>query len=264
MYLGTTGTCVVSLQSWMRLATVHHKNIAVDGYFGQETLAAVKEFQALRGIPVDGRFGKLSRAELRKWYFETKSAPQSRPSNPPGYPADFNPTAAAAWAAEHWDQIDGTDFRGDNVANHCAEFVSAALHRGGGLDYTGSWHPRKTGVELKKQKAYYVTNSLRDWLLSKKTWITPVGLDLGDGLSAAKAGAQPGDIIYYSWDGMNAAHSSHVAIVVQVNGYEVTVVDQGEVVTHNRRYWDISRSQPDKHIRNLEPNSTATLLKWKR
>ncbi|MFJ9902766.1 peptidoglycan-binding protein [Streptomyces sp. NPDC101152] len=70
MYLGTSGTCIVSLQTWMNFSTGSH--LKVDGQYGPATLAAVKDFQSSFGrsrhIAPDGHFGSRSRAALRDWY----------------------------------------------------------------------------------------------------------------------------------------------------------------------------------------------------
>ena len=68
MHLGTTGTCVVKLQLWMNVAT-NHSDLAVDGVYGPATVAAVREFQTLEGIAVDGAFGEDSRQALRNWWY---------------------------------------------------------------------------------------------------------------------------------------------------------------------------------------------------
>src|SRR5690348_15030588 len=43
MYLGTQGTCITSLQTWMNWSIGTH--LAIDGYYGADTLAAVERFQ---------------------------------------------------------------------------------------------------------------------------------------------------------------------------------------------------------------------------
>lgn len=73
MYLGTTGTCIVSLQTWMNWAL--GTNLTIDGVYGPATLAAVQQFQLERqtaypnlGLPTDGRFEDKSRWALVQWY----------------------------------------------------------------------------------------------------------------------------------------------------------------------------------------------------
>jgi len=269
----SSGPCVEALKGELNAVNPAYGLDTSNADFDAATRIAVLDFQGRNHLEADGNVGSVTAEELQRQYEALPGVDDpvvgggestAPPGSNPGYPSGFDPAGAAAWAVEHVDDISGADFRGDDVDNHCTEFVSAALHVGGGLKYTGSWHPGKTGLEYRNQKAYYVTNSFKGWLLSKKTWVNQVDLNLGDGLSAGNAGAQPGDIIYYSWDGQNSAQDSHVAIVVQSNGFEITVADQGEGATHNKRFWDMARSQPDKHIRDLEPQSTAVLLKWNR
>jgi hypothetical protein len=66
MYLGTTGTCVVSLQTWLNWSIAAH--LTVDGMYGPATLEAVKEFQRTYQITPDGYFGSESRAALARWF----------------------------------------------------------------------------------------------------------------------------------------------------------------------------------------------------
>jgi hypothetical protein len=70
MYLGTSGTCIVSLQTWMAIAV--DSNLAVTGEYDAPTLAAVQEFQRsyVPSVTPDGKFGAKSRQALRQWYVE--------------------------------------------------------------------------------------------------------------------------------------------------------------------------------------------------
>ena len=84
MYLGTTGTCIVSLQTWMNWAL--GTNLTIDGIYGPATLAAVEEFQASYanaypdlGIPTDGHFDGTSRWALAQWYERASNDGQQPP-----------------------------------------------------------------------------------------------------------------------------------------------------------------------------------------
>ena len=68
MYLGTSGTCIVSLQTWMEIAV--DPDLPLTGEYDARTLVAVQEFQRLEvpDVKPDGRFGDKSRAALRRWY----------------------------------------------------------------------------------------------------------------------------------------------------------------------------------------------------
>jgi peptidoglycan hydrolase-like protein with peptidoglycan-binding domain len=70
MYLGTSGTCIVSLQTWMEMAV--DRKLPVTGEYDSATLVAVQEFQRsyVPEVVPDGRFGDRSRQGLRKWYAE--------------------------------------------------------------------------------------------------------------------------------------------------------------------------------------------------
>jgi hypothetical protein len=63
MAVGVTGTCIVSLQTWLNI--FDHANLVVDGKFGPKTKLAVINFQNEHGLTPDGRFGKNSRNALR-------------------------------------------------------------------------------------------------------------------------------------------------------------------------------------------------------
>jgi Putative peptidoglycan binding domain len=63
MAVGVTGTCIISLQSWLNL--FDDAGLVVDGDFGPATEAAVKHFQSRHGLTPDGRFGDASRNALR-------------------------------------------------------------------------------------------------------------------------------------------------------------------------------------------------------
>ena len=84
MYLGTTGTCIVSLQTWMNWAL--GTNLTIDGVYGPATLAAVEEFQLTYqyaypdlGIPTDGHFDDASRWALGQWYAGASNNGQQPP-----------------------------------------------------------------------------------------------------------------------------------------------------------------------------------------
>jgi peptidoglycan hydrolase-like protein with peptidoglycan-binding domain len=66
MYLGTQGTCITSLQTWLNWSIAAH--LTVDGYYGPATLEAVKQFQRTYGIVPNGYFGSHSRAALAQWF----------------------------------------------------------------------------------------------------------------------------------------------------------------------------------------------------
>lgn len=66
MAVGVTGTCIVSLQTWLNI--FDDAGLVVDGRFGPATRAAVIEFQRRHGLLPDGRFGNASRNALRGVY----------------------------------------------------------------------------------------------------------------------------------------------------------------------------------------------------
>lgn len=84
MYLGTVGSCIISLQTWMNWAVGQAgargtDMIEINGVYDQETLRFVEKFQAQYAPDVtpDGHFGDGSRGALRDW-FESHSRANSR------------------------------------------------------------------------------------------------------------------------------------------------------------------------------------------
>lgn len=82
MYLGTTGSCIISLQTWMNWAVANKSNIpqtSIDARYGPDTLRIVQEFQR-RYVPEvvpNGAFGPISRAGLRRWFEQGVTRPHS-------------------------------------------------------------------------------------------------------------------------------------------------------------------------------------------
>ncbi|SNQ46066.1 exported hypothetical protein [Frankia canadensis] len=77
MYVGTVGSCIISLQTWMNWAVGTKVSLApIDGVYGQTTLTLVQAFQR-RYVPSvipDGRFGDRSRAALKDWFVRGATA----------------------------------------------------------------------------------------------------------------------------------------------------------------------------------------------
>ena len=90
MYVGTVGSCIISLQTWMDWSVGEdnyrgHDMIQVNGVYDQDTLRMVEKFQAeyAPGVTPDGYFGSLSRKALREWYLSHSRAKKDHvPCNP--------------------------------------------------------------------------------------------------------------------------------------------------------------------------------------
>lgn len=80
MAVGVTGTCIISLQTWLNI--YDKAGLAVDGNFGPATEATVKNFQRRHGLVPDGRFGDASRNALRGEYQDmlANSVPSPKPA----------------------------------------------------------------------------------------------------------------------------------------------------------------------------------------
>lgn len=79
MAVGVTGTCIISLQTWLNI--FDDAGLVVDGNFGPATEAAVRNFQSRHGLVPDGRFGDASRNALRGvfQYMMDNSVPTPKP-----------------------------------------------------------------------------------------------------------------------------------------------------------------------------------------
>jgi hypothetical protein len=86
MYLGTVGSCIISLQTWMNWAVGHKDDtIAINGVYDQDTLRFVERFQAeyVPDVSPTGQFGDRSRAALRSWFEKGARTTSSHvPCNP--------------------------------------------------------------------------------------------------------------------------------------------------------------------------------------
>jgi hypothetical protein len=87
MYLGTVGSCIISLQTWMNWAVgTKTAHIPIDGVYGPQTQALVETFQR-RYVPSvipNGMFGYHSRAALKEWFINgaTRKYGSGQPCNP--------------------------------------------------------------------------------------------------------------------------------------------------------------------------------------
>ncbi|WP_433518841.1 peptidoglycan-binding domain-containing protein [Nonomuraea sp. CA-143628] len=86
MYLGTVGTCIVSLQTWMNWAT--GSKIRISGVYDEELRQAVMTFQRkqtgykFRNIAHDGHVAEVTREALRNWYDRATSHGRHAPCGP--------------------------------------------------------------------------------------------------------------------------------------------------------------------------------------
>jgi hypothetical protein len=184
-------------------------------------------------------------------------------------PAGFDPSAAASWAEANYENVNDSSWRNDpkDTPNHCAEFVSSALHEGGGLKFTGNWRSNAAlrPWELKNKRAYYNARSLKNWLESNG-WVDSVSASQDELRSGVLQGAQPGDVVFYDWESSGGYNSVHTAIVVDVQNDVPVVVDQGAGQDHSRRQWNQSGLDPHVGVNYLdfEPRVEAVLMKWER
>jgi hypothetical protein len=107
MYLGTGGSCIISLQTWMNWAVGDKTHTTpIDGLYGQDTLALVKTFQS-RYVPEivpNGKFGTKSRAALKRWFVQRANTPHNSDHLP------CNP--ALGWGCESGAAVEGLNLKG--------------------------------------------------------------------------------------------------------------------------------------------------------
>ena len=87
MYLGTVGSCIISLQTWMNWAVgTKATMIPMDGVYGPRTQALVETFQRryVPSVTPNGMFGDHSRAALKEWFIAgaTRKYGSGLPCNP--------------------------------------------------------------------------------------------------------------------------------------------------------------------------------------
>lgn len=126
------------------------------------------------------------------------------------------------WAKENGDGTN-TDVEG---MNNCTNFVSHAMHDGGGLDETGKWNEHRTGWD---------PTGFADSRLASKEWQLAKAhhqfvLDNG-GQTVPTGQARPGDIVYLK----NGGDIHHTALVTAVTPSGDVMVTQ-----HNPEHTDVN------------------------
>lgn len=180
----------------------------------------------------------------------------------PGPVSAYSGSNAAAWADAHWNSCSSTY---PCLDNDCANFVSNALHFGGGYPMNIG-----TGVETNHTLWFSTFNGLGLYVASD-TWAYAKWLeyylnhDLPGGVilknvsgtnTAAKSGLKSGDVLFYDWDSNGTA--DHVAIQTYYgtdptwpNGSTDRVTEH----TTNRKdvrwtldYWNANRNTTTIHL----------------
>lgn len=235
---GMNGQCITLLQSDLNIAGANPK-LAEDGQFGPATFQAVIDFQKNNNLTIDGIAGPQTITAL----FNVLSVPTPTILPNHNYPASFNPTKAAEWAEKFYNNEAPDQVKSDP----CTQFVSRALHYGGGLPLDNSWFPKTdTAKELLNfghdSKEWYNATSLKNRLV-KKGWVQ-ASRPVRPGQIVT---GSLGDLVYYQWKGLDDTVHVHMAIVTgfEANG-NILISGQGGfdpningyVYDHNLQ-WDI-------------------------
>jgi peptidoglycan hydrolase-like protein with peptidoglycan-binding domain len=191
---GQHSGCVTELQS---LLNHHGAELAVDGDFGPLTEAAVRDFQAEKGLLIDGIVGPQTKSAL----YGLVTPP---PPPPGGGAANMLNVAAAevgviegSARANSYGSSVGLSLSTSSYA-WCAVFVS--------------WVARQTGATS------YRNSYVRGWVTQARNGAY--------GLSVTTSPA-PGDIVAFDWNGGSNFNdgNEHIGIVRTVSGSSFTTVE---------------------------------------
>ena len=257
---GSQGPCVKMLQQYLR----YWSNLNADGIFGSLTLQATVNYQRLYGLVPDGVVGSKTATALRDvdglHPLSISPPPTGTPAN---YPSSLNLQKAADWAVQN------PASKPQHSGDPCTEFVSKALEHGG-LPHTHSWYPDSDSRIL------YIYNqghsslkwdnatALKDYLVFEKGWTSMIPLNLYEPTSALMA--QPGDLIYYQWDGTDDTGHTHMTIVTGMNNDVPLMTEQtGDAHYPNvvNETWNVSYTHGGKSLSELAPLAQAYLLHWR-
>ncbi|MEW2166067.1 peptidoglycan-binding protein [Streptomyces sp. NPDC007084] len=192
---GQKSGCVTELQS---LLNHHGADLAVDGDFGSLTDSAVRDFQAEKGLSVDGHVGPNTKAALYG-----AVAPPSSPPPGGGYSkilsvasAEVGTTEGSARANSYGSAV-GLSLSTNDYA-WCATFVS--------------WVGKQTGATS------YRNTYVSGWVKQARA---------GNYHLSVTSSPQPGDIVAYDWNGGNdfTGGHEHIGIVRTVSGSSFTAVE---------------------------------------
>ncbi|MGW0965007.1 peptidoglycan-binding protein [Streptomyces sp. NPDC002516] len=185
---GQRSGCVTELQS---LLNHHGADLAVDGDFGALTDSAVRDFQAEKGLSVDGQVGPNTKAALYG-----AVTPPSSPAPGGGYGKILDVAAAEVGTVE-----------GSARANSYGSAVGLSLSTS---DYAWcatfvSWVARQTGASS------YRNTYVSGWVKQARA---------GNYHLSVTTNPQPGDIVAFDWNGGNdyTGGHEHIGIVRTVSG----------------------------------------------
>ncbi|MFE3164061.1 peptidoglycan-binding protein [Streptomyces sp. NPDC059224] len=192
---GQRSGCVTELQS---LLNHHGADLAVDGDFGPLTDSAVRDFQAEKGLSVDGHVGPNTKAALYG-----AVTPPSSPAPGGGYAKILDVAEAEVGTVE-----------GSARANSYGSAVGLSLSTS---DYAWcatfvSWVAKQTGATS------YRNSYVSGWVKQARA---------GNYHLSVTTSPQPGDIVAFDWDGGSdfTGGNEHIGIVRTVSGSSFTTVE---------------------------------------
>lgn len=182
----------------------------------------------------------------------------------PNYPASFDPIRAANWAAANA----ASDA---NVSDDpCTEFVSRALSAAG-LPDDSQWYSgvRLYDGETDRVSDAWINATVFKELMQSRGWLQAIPLNLADNESAGQsisadgAIANPGDLIYYEWNGVESDQHVHLAMITGFSGRVALVTQQsGSGLYGVNTQWNWSYISNESLIQKYGSQARAYLLHW--
>jgi hypothetical protein len=172
---GDSGAAVRVIQEWL---CFHRIRVALDGEFGVATAAAVRLFQGLNDLAVDGVVGPLTKAALIRPMVKTLHPiePQGRSlgeltlayalQHSRENPREIGGSNRGPWVRLYMDEKEGTAWP------WCAGFVSYVLRQaaqtlGVALPFTTSFSCDLLAIEAKRRKVFLEGTDALDYKLIK-------------------------------------------------------------------------------------------------
>jgi hypothetical protein len=216
----------------------------------------------------DGNVVVVAPGNRAIWSTNTSWLSQSVPTpsilGAPNYPTSFDPIRAASWA------VANAASDADVSPDPCTEFVSRALSAAG-LPDDSQWYSgvRIYDGETDQVSDAWINATVFKELMQSRGWLHVIPLNLADDQSAGQsisadgAIANPGDLIYYEWNGVESNQHVHLAMITGFNGRVALVTQQsGNGLYGVNKQWNWSYINKESLIQKYGSQARAFLLHW--